>query len=79
MGSTQAAGSCSRFEVFLQRESLAIVHIFTCLHKFSPYRKARAILFGANRGPRPSVDGLVSVDGLAMAWSSLLKWKLLGN
>ena len=21
-------------------------------------------LFGANRGPRPSVDGLVSVDGL---------------
>ena len=24
-------------------------------------------MFGANRGPRPSVDGLVSVDGLGMA------------
>ena len=24
-------------------------------------------VFGANRGPRPSVDGLVSVDGLGMA------------
>ena len=24
-------------------------------------------LFGTNRGPRPSVDGLVSVDGLGMA------------
>ena len=24
-------------------------------------------LFGANRGPRPSVDGLVSLDGLTMA------------
>ena len=22
------------------------------------------VLFGANRGPRPSVDGLVSMDGL---------------
>ena len=25
------------------------------------------VMFRANRGPRPSVDGLVSVDGLAMA------------
>ena len=74
MGSTQAAGSCLRFEVFLlQREFFAIVYIFTCLHKFSLYWKARAILFGANRGPRPPVDGLVSMDGLAMAWPSPLK------
>ena len=44
-------------------------------------------VFGANRGPRPSADGLVSVDGLGMAghariprmaWPPSLKWKLSG-
>ena len=39
MDSTQAAGSCSRSEVFLlQRKSFAIVHII-CLHKFSLCRE----------------------------------------
>ena len=49
---------------------------------FDGDRGTGAVLFWANRGPRPSTDGLVSVDGLAMAghprsprmaWSSSLK------
>ena len=31
-------------------------------------------VFGANRGPRPSVDGLVSVDGLGMAGHPRMAW-----
>ena len=39
MDSTQAAGSCLQSGVFLWRNFFAIVHIFTCLHKFSLFRK----------------------------------------
>ena len=31
-------------------------------------------LFGANRRPRPSVGGLVSVDGLGMAGHPRMAW-----
>ena len=32
------------------------------------------LLFGANRGPRPSADGLISVDGLVMAGHPWMAW-----
>ena len=44
-----------------------------CIRVPSPYLCDRD-MFGANRGPIPSVDGLVSVDGLEMAGHPRIGW-----